>query len=76
MKKRSLYQLVATGPMRFLEGRHTMHSRRVYTTIAEAHSHEGEFVADCTTERGKNDLYVLDRVDNVSVVELELQEED
>ena len=67
-----LYQLVASGPHATLGGRHKFHSKRVFANPSDAHNYAEEFKAVCCRPKGDHDLFYLERVDRVGVVELEL----
>ncbi len=70
----TLYQLVASGYRKYIDGSHHIYSRRVFYTLEQIREFEPEFRRLVTTDKNEHDLQVLVDDDNLRVdyVELEL----
>lgn len=69
-----LYQLVAVGPTVLFGSLHKFHSKRIFFSREHAEEYKEEFAALCMTKRNGYDLFELESVTEVRVLELELEE--
>ena len=70
-----IYQLSASGPLKYLDGRHKIASRKVFATREAAEAYKPEFAVVCTSDLQDNpSLLTLGSVQSMAVLELELIE--
>jgi len=71
-----LYQLVAEGPLAYFNRGHHYYSKHVFTSLDDAEKHKPIFAQSCINETGDKylDLFRLEKVTEVKIVELELAE--
>jgi len=71
---RTIYQLLAEGPLALTGQPWKVHSKLVFDDREEACRYVEEFKRVCTTPTSERDLGVLDSVREVRILELVLQE--
>ena len=67
-----VYQLVARGPMALFNSTGKFYSKKVFRYSSDAENYKGEFSEICTSTQGDEDIVYLERIDKISVVQLEV----
>lgn len=66
------YQLIAIGYYAFHNGTGRVHSRKIFTDKESANKYISVFTEMCITPIDDNDLFFLDKVSSVKIIELEV----
>ena len=68
-----MFQLIATGNYVYHNGTGRIHSKKIFRDAAIAKAYIPKFKEMCTTPIDDNDLFVLENVTSIKLVELEIE---
>lgn len=69
-----VYQLSASGPLKYFDGSGKIASRKVFVHREDAEEHRYDFESLCTTDHGNANLNTMASVRTMAILELELVE--